>query len=92
MIDGFGVAQLYAIIVLPNGGPDLETFAFSPNGKNSWAQACSIFWQVTRALSEAEDVVHFEVCSSCSILINPTYEADDSYAHSIETFTGDKSS
>ncbi|KAI0089068.1 hypothetical protein BDY19DRAFT_985076 [Irpex rosettiformis] len=58
--DGFAVSQLYAIIVLPNGGPDLETFAFDPSSKKFWSQACSIFWQVTRALSEAEDMVHFE--------------------------------
>ncbi|KAI0747296.1 hypothetical protein BC629DRAFT_1298885 [Irpex lacteus] len=58
--DGFGVSQLYAIIVLPNGGPDLETFTFTPSNKNSWGQACSIFWQVVRALAEAEDMVHFE--------------------------------
>lgn len=61
-IDGFSVSQLYAIIVLPNGGPDLETFTFTPSNKNSWSQACSIFWQVVRALAEAEDMVHFEVC------------------------------
>ncbi|KAI0692664.1 hypothetical protein BC835DRAFT_1356408 [Cytidiella melzeri] len=58
--DGFGVSQLYAIIMLPNGGPDLETFAFAPGSKNGWTQACSLFWQVTRTLAEAEDLVHFE--------------------------------
>ncbi|KAI0346874.1 hypothetical protein BDW22DRAFT_1321916 [Trametopsis cervina] len=58
--DGFGVSQLYAIIVLPNGGPDLETFTFSSSSKTGWTQACSLFWQVTRALAEAEDLVHFE--------------------------------
>ena len=92
-IDGFGVAQLYAIIVLPNGGPDLETFAFAPSGKNSWAQACSIFWQITRALSEAEDVVHFEVRISPSTLVHFVfYEIDDLCAPSIGTSTGAKSS
>jgi serine/threonine-protein kinase haspin len=61
LADGFSVSQLYAIIVLPNGGPDLETFVFAQNRKNGWAQACSLFWQVVRSLAEAEDMVHFEV-------------------------------
>ncbi|KAK7676876.1 hypothetical protein QCA50_020132 [Cerrena zonata] len=56
--DSFTASQTYAIIVLPNGGPDLETFTFQP--KMGWRQACSIFWQVTRALAEAEELVHFE--------------------------------
>lgn len=58
-LDSFTASQTYAIIVLPNGGPDLETFTFQP--KMGWRQACSIFWQVTRALAEAEELVHFEV-------------------------------
>lgn len=59
-VDGFNVSQLYAIIVLPNGGPDLEAFVFS-TPKARWSQACSLFWQVTRALAEVEDLVQFEV-------------------------------
>lgn len=59
--DSFTVSQLYAIIVLPNGGPDLETYVFSSPSKSGWKQACSIFWQVARTLAEAEDLVCFEV-------------------------------
>ncbi|TFY63228.1 hypothetical protein EVJ58_g3377 [Rhodofomes roseus] len=58
--DTFGVSQLYAIIVLPNGGPDLETFTFKAATKTGWKQACSLFWQVTRTLAEAEGLVRFE--------------------------------
>ncbi|KAM5535495.1 hypothetical protein V8D89_010832 [Ganoderma adspersum] len=58
--DTFGVSQLYAIIVLPNGGPDLEAYTFSTPTKTGWRRACSIFWQVTRTLAEAEDLVSFE--------------------------------
>ncbi|KAL4076180.1 hypothetical protein J3A83DRAFT_4225444 [Scleroderma citrinum] len=57
--DSFGLNQVYAIIVLPNGGPDLESFTFK-NSKCGWQQACSVFWQVARSLGEAEDLVHFE--------------------------------
>ncbi|KAI0751003.1 hypothetical protein C8Q80DRAFT_1154949 [Daedaleopsis nitida] len=58
--DTFTVSQLYAIIVLPNGGPDLEAYTFSTPTKTGWQQACSIFWQVTRTLAEAEELVSFE--------------------------------
>ncbi|KAI0720324.1 hypothetical protein C8T65DRAFT_716067 [Cerioporus squamosus] len=58
--DSFTVSQLYAIIVLPNGGPDLEAYTFSTPSKTGWRQACSVFWQVTRTLAEAEDLVSFE--------------------------------
>ena len=55
------MAQVYAIIVLPNGGPDLEACTFPGASKSGWAQACSVFWQVARALAEAEELVQFEV-------------------------------
>ncbi|EKM59315.1 uncharacterized protein PHACADRAFT_181318 [Phanerochaete carnosa HHB-10118-sp] len=58
--DSFPVSQVYAIIVLPNGGPDLESYTFTSSSRNGWRQACSLFWQVTRALAEAEDLVEFE--------------------------------
>ncbi|KAJ7180380.1 other/Haspin protein kinase [Mycena crocata] len=57
--DTFTVSQAYAIIVLPNGGPDLEAYAFKTASK-SWKQACSIFWQVAKALAHAEQLVSFE--------------------------------
>ncbi|CCM00662.1 uncharacterized protein FIBRA_02701 [Fibroporia radiculosa] len=58
--DTFNVSQVYAIIVLPNGGPDLEAYTFQNASKTGWRQACSLFWQVTRTLAEAEDLVCFE--------------------------------
>ncbi|KAH7930725.1 hypothetical protein BV22DRAFT_1000095 [Leucogyrophana mollusca] len=58
--DMFSVSQVYAIIVLPNGGPDLEAFTFKTPAKTGWHQACSLFWQVARALEQAEDLVSFE--------------------------------
>ncbi|KDQ64363.1 hypothetical protein JAAARDRAFT_27985 [Jaapia argillacea MUCL 33604] len=58
--DMFPVSQMYAIIVLPNGGPDLESYTFSTASKTGWRQACSIFWQVARSLSKAEELVDFE--------------------------------
>ncbi|KAJ3784213.1 hypothetical protein GGU10DRAFT_428630 [Lentinula aff. detonsa] len=57
--DSFSVSQAYAIIVLPNGGPDLEAYTFS-NTTKRWRQACSIFWQITKALARAEQLVSFE--------------------------------
>ncbi|KAJ3853117.1 other/Haspin protein kinase [Lentinula lateritia] len=57
--DSFSVSQAYAIIVLPNGGPDLEAYTFSTPSKR-WRHACSIFWQVTKALARAEQLVSFE--------------------------------
>ncbi|KAM6496068.1 hypothetical protein JOM56_008774 [Amanita muscaria] len=58
--DTFTVSQVYAIIVLPNGGPDLEAYTFTSAGKTGWRQACSIFWQVSKALAHAEQLVSFE--------------------------------
>ncbi|KAI0660792.1 hypothetical protein C8Q70DRAFT_1052623 [Cubamyces menziesii] len=58
--DTFGVSQLYAIIVLPNGGPDLEAYTFGTPAKTGWRQACSVFWQVARTLADAEELVSFE--------------------------------
>jgi hypothetical protein len=55
------VSQVYAIIVLPNGGPDLEAYTFSQPTKVGWRQACSLFWQIVRSLATAEDLVSFEV-------------------------------
>ncbi|KAF9226674.1 hypothetical protein BS17DRAFT_794142 [Gyrodon lividus] len=58
--DSFSLTQVYAIIVLPNGGPDLESFSFRNASKSGWHQACSVFWQVARALEQAEELVNFE--------------------------------
>lgn len=49
----------YAIIVLPNGGVDLEAYTFPLS--NAWKSAVSVLWQVTRALAVAEDRYQFEV-------------------------------
>ncbi|KAJ7780955.1 other/Haspin protein kinase [Mycena metata] len=56
--DTFALSQAYAIIVLPNGGPDLEAYTFASKG--GWKQACSVFWQVAKALAHAEQLVSFE--------------------------------
>ncbi|KAF8351644.1 hypothetical protein F5887DRAFT_1269216 [Amanita rubescens] len=58
--DSFTLAQVYAIVVLPNGGPDLEAYTFTNPRKSGWRQACSVFWQVTKALAYAEQFVSFE--------------------------------
>ncbi|KAG6903415.1 hypothetical protein C0995_005438 [Termitomyces sp. Mi166 len=58
--DKFLVSQVYAIIVLPNGGPDLEAYKFVHPNKMGWRQACSIFWQVAKSLAHAEQLVSFE--------------------------------
>ncbi|KAH7887554.1 hypothetical protein F5I97DRAFT_1861246 [Phlebopus sp. FC_14] len=58
--DSFGLAQVYVIIVLPNGGPDLESFTFPHASKGAWLQACGVFWQVARALGQAEKLANFE--------------------------------
>jgi hypothetical protein len=59
--DSFNVSQVYTIIVLPNGGPDLEAYAFDKPRIQGWRQACSLFWQVVRTLGKAEELVDFEV-------------------------------
>ncbi|KAI9467153.1 hypothetical protein BJY52DRAFT_1236715 [Lactarius psammicola] len=58
--DMLAVSQVYAIIVLPNGGPDLEAYTFSRPTKAGWRQACSLFWQIVRVLATAENLVSFE--------------------------------
>lgn len=59
--DTFKVSQIYAIIVLPNGGPDLEAYTFHNPSRFGWRQACSLFWQVAKSLARAEHLVAFEV-------------------------------
>ncbi|KAF9029773.1 hypothetical protein BJ165DRAFT_1520302 [Panaeolus papilionaceus] len=56
--DSFKVSQLYAIIVLPNGGPDLEAYTFQNATKQGWRQACSLFWQVAKALARRTPRFH----------------------------------
>ncbi|KIY69735.1 hypothetical protein CYLTODRAFT_215242 [Cylindrobasidium torrendii FP15055 ss-10] len=58
--DAFGLSQVYAILVLPNGGPDLESYNFKLPAKTGWRQASSIFWQVAKGLAHAEQLVSFE--------------------------------
>lgn len=59
--DTFKVSQVYVIIVLPNGGPDLEAYTFYNANRTGWRQASSLFWQVAKALAHAEELVSFEV-------------------------------
>ena len=63
-LDTFTPSQTYAIIVLPNDGPDLEAYTFSNASKTGWRKASSLFWQVTKALAHAEELVSFEVSPS----------------------------
>ena len=65
--DHFTDKQTYAVIILPNGGPDLENLSFNSLNLmvgSGWRQAGSIFWQVVRSLGQAGDLVHFEVSRS----------------------------
>lgn len=55
----FPKSQAYALLVLPNGGPDLESYKFPL--KVAWRQASSIFWQTVKALATAEESASFEV-------------------------------
>jgi serine/threonine-protein kinase haspin len=59
--DTFKVSQVYAIIVLPNGGPDLEAYTFYNASRTGWRKASSLFWQVAKALAHSEELVSFEV-------------------------------
>ena len=88
--DSFGVSQVYAIIVLPNGGPDLETFTFKTAARTGWRQACSLFWQVTRSLAEAEELVHFEVYLTAPSILAETRRSQ--FFSSTATCTGVRSS
>ncbi|SPO20512.1 related to ALK1 - protein kinase [Ustilago trichophora] len=50
-----GHQQVYALIVMSDGGKDLESLKVK-----SWLQAASIFWQVVAGLSEMESRYEFE--------------------------------
>ncbi|KAG8907003.1 hypothetical protein FRB99_005523 [Tulasnella sp. 403] len=54
----FPATTHYALIILPHGGIDLESYVF--NQKSSWRACVSVFWQVVRALALAEEAVQFE--------------------------------
>ncbi|KAG8792200.1 hypothetical protein FRC12_006837 [Ceratobasidium sp. 428] len=56
--DSFSASQLYVLLILPDGGPDLEHYTFVP--RTSWRTASSIFWQVAQTLAQAESLVRFE--------------------------------
>ncbi|KAJ1602267.1 hypothetical protein NDA14_003614 [Ustilago hordei] len=53
--DVFGSQQVYALLVMTDGGMDLESLKVK-----SWLQAASIFWQVVTGLSEMESRIEFE--------------------------------
>lgn len=57
--DGFSADQTYALIVLADGGEDLESFKFDRS--TGWIQAQSVFWQIVGALAQAEQFFGFEV-------------------------------
>ncbi|EIW67554.1 hypothetical protein TREMEDRAFT_64143 [Tremella mesenterica DSM 1558] len=56
--DCFDSEQLYAVLVLNDGGIDLESFNFDP--VKGWEQAVGVFWQVADSLGRAEDWARFE--------------------------------
>ncbi|KAG8717554.1 hypothetical protein FRC08_007237 [Ceratobasidium sp. 394] len=56
--DTFPPSQLYALLILPYRGPDLEHYRFAKD--TAWCTAASIFWQIARALGAAEDMIRFE--------------------------------
>ncbi|KAG8713476.1 hypothetical protein FRC11_012025 [Ceratobasidium sp. 423] len=56
--DSFLPSQMFVLLILPDGGPDLEHYTFLPRA--SWRAAAGIFWQVARTLALAESLVHFE--------------------------------
>jgi uncharacterized protein (DUF849 family) len=51
--------QHYTLIVLADGGVDLESFQF--DATIGWKQAAGVFWQVVDALAQAEQWTSFEV-------------------------------
>lgn len=53
--DQYDEDQLFAIILLENGGSDLEHTEL-----NGWEEACDIFWQVSLALARGEKERKFE--------------------------------
>ena len=83
-------SQTYAIILLPNGGPDLEAFPFATHSKaTAWQQACSVFWQVTRSISTAEKSLQFEVYNG--VLLSSTFLVMILFLTSTAICIGDKS-
>jgi len=62
LIDELREDQLYAMIVLENGGVDLESFEFDK--LTGWKQAWGTVLQVAKTLAEGEAKARFEVSSS----------------------------
>jgi len=60
----FDEDQHYALIVLADGGVDLESFQF--DATIGWKQAAGVFWQVADALAQAEQWTSFEVSLNCA--------------------------
>lgn len=53
--DAFDETQLFGLLLLSDGGKDLESLSFA-----SWTKAASVFCQVTQALATAEQECEFE--------------------------------
>ncbi|KAK9462480.1 uncharacterized protein V1516DRAFT_646928 [Lipomyces oligophaga] len=53
--DYYGEDQLFCVIMLHNGGIDLEHFEL-----RTWREAATVFWRVTKTLAVAESRVDFE--------------------------------
>ncbi|BEJ14016.1 hypothetical protein CspHIS471_0311900 [Cutaneotrichosporon sp. HIS471] len=56
--DSFSSLQRCALIVLADGGDDLESYRFE--NTRGWVQAAAVFWQVADALARAEAWTDFE--------------------------------
>jgi hypothetical protein len=74
--------------VLPNGGPDLEAYKFINPTKVGWRQASSLFWQVAKSLSLAEQLVSFEVGLTPHLFKSKRQRIDAGSSISIGTFIG----
>jgi len=54
--DFYDDSQLFAVILLENGGSDLEHTEL-----NGWEEALDVFWQAANALARGEEKHQFEV-------------------------------
>ena len=63
--DSYGDEQLFIVILLENGGQDLEHFDL-----RSWSEAREIFKQTAKALAIGEQEVEFEVMTPLQLFIS----------------------
>lgn len=53
--DFYDEDQMYCVVVLQNGGTDLEHFKLK-----TWREAATVFWRVAKSIAVAEEAVEFE--------------------------------